>query len=80
MFQAARQGGLTSLARCDRVHDKFLMLDVALIGGGAWIRAELSGLSNRRCHQISLGSSEWYSVMGTSHRPPVCETGALRLS
>jgi len=28
MFQAARQGGLTSLARCERVHEEF-MLDVA---------------------------------------------------
>ena len=24
-----------------------------------------------------LGKHDWYSVMGSSHRPPVCKTGAL---
>jgi hypothetical protein len=44
MFQAARQGGLTSLARCDRVHDEL----IAGCGKG-W--GDLPGLNRRlRAH------------------------------
>ena len=70
MFQAARQGGLTSLARCGiRVRDKFLLLDVARLWGDLPDSHRHSRIHMPLCccyTKISIGTGPWSQ---TTHLP-----------